>query len=161
MTEYHRTQDTERMNRQYPVAETLNLFRIISNHFGVIHKDSLSEWNAGVGMLYDSPAKNAAVETYLGRLVVAAVREGEWVGINTGLSPADLSGFREREAQEKFYIPNRGGKLEFCTGLATAVLTYLLDLEEADGIVYAMPKDGLVRFVTKRCTGLERQVPLP
>jgi len=135
MTENYKTDDTKKLTEQYPVDAVLGDFKEYWT------SDQLTGMDA-VSFFRQSPARNSEAEALLGRLVATAAREGAWVGYDTGWSPEDLAEFNQGRQNEQL---NHFGR-----GLAAAIDTNLLDLEEAAGKVYAVPKEGLARFTQER-----------
>jgi hypothetical protein len=135
MLENYKTANTEQITGQYPVDAVLGAFKDFWT------SDKLTGMEA-VSFFRQSPARNSEAEVLLGRLVATAAREGQWVGYDTKWQLEELASFNEGR---------QSGKLShFGRGLAAAIDTDLLGLEEADGKVYVVPKEGLARLTQER-----------
>jgi len=135
MSENYKTAGTEQLTGQYPVDTVLGAFKDYWT------SDQLTGRHA-VSFFRQSPARNSEAEALLGRLVATAAREGQWVGYDTGWSLEELASFNEGR---------QTGKLNhFGRGLAAAIDTGLLDLEEAAGKVYVVPKEELAKLTQER-----------
>ena len=135
MSENYKTAGTEQLTGQYPVDAVLGAFKDYwtSDQLTGIHT---------ISFFRQSPARNSGAEVLLGRLVATAAREGSWVGYDTGWSLDNLAEFNQGR---------QSGQLNhFGRGLAAAIDTGLLDIEEAAGKVYVVPKEGLAKLTQER-----------
>lgn len=129
----------EQLSTQYPVADTLGPFRdyFLHPNFTGLTKPAFFR---------GSPLGNVETEMVLADLVIAAAKDGEWVGYDSGWSAKDLEDLKAGHIASHFEV-----------GFSYALRNKLLDVEVVDDKVYVFPTEDSVKFVKERILSYRRQ----
>ncbi|MFH1836226.1 MAG: hypothetical protein ABH851_08565 [Methanobacteriota archaeon] len=124
------------LTERFPVAEVLG--------------EGLESWKVGnytgldcMGMFNSSPANNSEFQAFLGQVVHEAAKEGKWVGIDTGWTPAQTDDF----------LQSRGGAkplTDYGRGLDRALTAEFIALTRDGDKTFVTPTEGTVAFLKER-----------
>ncbi len=73
-------------------------------------------------------------------MILRSAVRGEWGGIESDWRPPEVEEFRK----------GRGKLNYFGRGLADAIDANYLDFEENEGVVYYVPKEGLMQYIQSK-----------